>query len=118
MGQKEQYEKVASSMMRRFDFDRVVKIMQRLDRKWDFGGEERVPTTHELMDVARRLILVTLKTGSRYERTGGFSVTVLNGIISLSFELEQAFAMLPNQEHQARRVVPEINNGSRSVTKF
>ena len=118
MGQRDQYEKVATSMMQRFDFDHVAKIMQRLDWRWDFGGENRIPTTHELMDVARRLILVTLKTGSRYERTGGFSVTVLNGIISLSFELEQAFAMLPNQEHQARRVVLELNNGSRSVPKF
>ena len=76
-------------ILENFDFDRVYKVMQHLDWKWD--GDE-VPNHYQLIRQARKLLEEAVKYGynNHHEVSmGGFKATFDNGDLTLEFIVDK-----------------------------
>ena len=85
------YDKIPE-ILERFNFQKVHEHMVRVDHKWFKGDSMETPTTDELRDTARRLLVNAALNdeGVVNVGTGGFMVYKLPWGLSLTFQLAWA----------------------------
>ena len=86
-------EKIQQKLLQDFDFERVHNIMVATNWEWALVDGGRVPEIDELKVFALRLVRETIQSsesnqGIAVHASGGFSVTVLNGVVRLEFIVE------------------------------
>lgn len=71
-----------------FNWDRVYQSMKLLDWTWGMGADASIPSVAMLKKKAKRLCKDAFVDRQTYS-TGGFSAQVDEGMLSLSFILEE-----------------------------
>ena len=97
MTQDQLIDHMITDIMEDFDFEKVRNVMMYLDWKWDIGnGEMTVPSIYRLTKQAERLLRDTAKYYGEKDHytisTGGFTATLDEDTLWLSFGLEEVSA--------------------------
>jgi hypothetical protein len=94
MKQEHLIDRMITDIMEDFDFEKVHNIMMSLDWKWDIGnGETTVPSIYRITSQAERLLRDAAKDYGKKDHhtisSGGFTATLYEDMLTLSFELEE-----------------------------
>ena len=93
MSKEQLIEKMATAVMEDFDFDRVQRVMARLNWKWDIGdGEMVIPSTYRIMKEANRLLTCAANhygEGDYSCGSGGFMAHLDGTTLTLQFILAE-----------------------------
>lgn len=97
MTQDQLIDNMITDIMEDFDFEKVRKVMLMLDWKWDIGnGEMTVPSVYRMTKKAEQLLRDAAKDYGKKDHhtisSGGFTATLYEDMLTLSFELEEVTA--------------------------
>lgn len=107
MKQEHLIDRMITDIMEDFDFEKVHNIMMSLDWKWDIGnGEMTVPSMYRLTKQAERLLRDAAKYYGEKDHhtisTGGFTATLYDDTLTLSFELEEGTAFAEDYNENSK----------------
>ena len=107
MTQDQLIERMIADIMEDFDFEKVRNVMMYLDWKWDVvNGEMTVPSIYRMTRQAERLLRDAAKYYGKKDRytisTGGFTATLYEDTLGLSFELEENTAFAEDYEENSK----------------
>ena len=107
MTQERLIDRMITDIMEDFDFEKVRRVMLPLDWKWDIGnGEMTVPSIYRLMKEAEQLLRDVAKYYGEKDRhtisTGGFTATLDEDTLWLSFEIEEGEAFAEDYNENSK----------------
>lgn len=130
MSKEELIDKMVTTVMEDFDFDRVHRVMVNLDWKWNIGdGEMTVPSSYRLTKYAERLLRDVAQHYGDEEPyscgSGGFTAYLDGETLTLQFILSEMtsyasdFTDIDEPDPEAKRIEDDwlkFRNGGKKST--